>query len=62
MKEQRMSRLRYADLVRKPLDILDMTSLTVAEFEQLLPSFEAAFQAQMAAWRVALMRSGVSCK
>jgi hypothetical protein len=30
---------------------LDMTSLTLDEFQQLVPPFEAAFQAHMAAWR-----------
>ena len=29
-----------------------MTSLTVDEFQQLVPPFEAAFQAQMADWRL----------
>lgn len=45
-----MPKLRYADLVRKPSDVLDMTSLTVDEFEALLPSFEQAFQAHMSEW------------
>jgi hypothetical protein len=31
---------------------LDLTSLTLDEFEQLVPSFEAAFQAHMAWWRL----------
>jgi hypothetical protein len=47
-----MPQLRYADLVRKPLDVLDMTSLTPDEFQILVPSFEAAFQAHMAEWRL----------
>ena len=47
-----MTRLRYSDLSRKPMDVLDMTSLTPDEFQQLLPSFEAAFQAHMAEWRL----------
>ena len=29
-----------------------MTSLTLGEFQQLVPPFEAAFQAHMAAWRL----------
>jgi len=29
-----------------------LTSLTLEEFQQLVPSFEAAFQAHMAAWRL----------
>jgi len=47
-----MTRLRYADLARKPMDVLDMTSLTPEEFEILVPPFEAAFQAHMAKWRL----------
>src|SRR5215216_1978009 len=47
-----MPRLRYADLVRKPMDVLDMTSLTPDEFQILVPPFEAAFQAHMAVWRL----------
>jgi hypothetical protein len=31
---------------------LDLTSLTRDEFQQLVPPFEAAFQAHMAAWRL----------
>jgi len=31
---------------------LDLTSLTLDEFQQLVPPFEAAFQAHMAAWRL----------
>src|SRR6266508_207928 len=47
-----MTRLRYADLARKPMDVLDMTSLTPDEFQILVPAFEAAFQAHMAQWRL----------
>jgi hypothetical protein len=47
-----MTRLRYADLARKPMDVLDMTSLTPDEFQILVPAFEAAFQAHMAEWRL----------
>jgi hypothetical protein len=47
-----MTRLRYRDLARKPMDVLDMSSLTPVEFQQLLPPFEAAFQAHMAEWRL----------
>jgi hypothetical protein len=32
--------------------MLDLTSLTVDEFQRLVPPFEAAFQAQMADWRL----------
>jgi hypothetical protein len=45
-----MTRLHYADLARKAMDVLDMTSLTPDEFQQLVPSFEIAFQAHMAEW------------
>jgi hypothetical protein len=31
---------------------LDVTSLTLDEFQQLVPPFDAAFQAHMAAWRL----------
>src|SRR5436190_24227126 len=47
-----MPRLRYAELVRKPMDVLDMTSLTPDEFQLLVPPFEAAFQAHMSEWRL----------
>src|SRR5215212_7023749 len=47
-----MPRLRYAELVRKPMDVLDMTSLTPDELQVLVPPFEAAFQAHMAVWRL----------
>ena len=47
-----MPRLRYTDLVRKPMDVLDMTSLTPDELQILVPPFEVAFQAHMADWRL----------
>jgi len=47
-----MPRLRYADLARKPMDVLDMTRRTPDEFQQLIPPFEAAYQAHMATWRL----------
>jgi hypothetical protein len=34
------------------MEFLDLTSLTLDEFEQLIPPFEAAFQAHMAQWRL----------
>ncbi len=43
-----MTRLRYAALARKPMDVLDMTSLTPDEFLLLVPAVETAFQAHMA--------------
>ena len=47
-----MAGLRFADLQSRPLEFLDFTSLTLAEFQQLVPPFEAAFQARMAMWRL----------
>jgi DDE superfamily endonuclease len=47
-----MCTLRFADLRMRPTEVLDLTSLTVDEFRQLVPPFEAAFQAQMADWRL----------
>src|SRR5919109_1246113 len=52
MKEQFMTRSRYSDLARKPMDVLDMTSLTPDEFQLVVPAFEQAFQAHMADWRL----------
>ena len=45
-----MPGLRYANLVRRPTDVLDMTSLTPEEFAILVPAVETAFQAHMAEW------------
>ena len=45
-----MGSLRFADLQTRPTELLDLTSLTFAEFQQLIPAFEAAFQAHMAEW------------
>ncbi|MDQ2997619.1 MAG: transposase family protein, partial [Chloroflexota bacterium] len=39
-------------LARKPIDVLDMTSLMPDECQELVPAFEAAFQAHMAVWRL----------
>jgi DDE superfamily endonuclease len=47
-----MARLRFADMQSRPTEFLDFTSLTLDEFHQLVPSFEAAFQAHMATWRL----------
>jgi len=47
-----MAGLRFADLQARPTEFLDLTSLTLDEFQQLIPPFEAAFQARMAAWRM----------
>ena len=47
-----MGTLRFADLQSRPTEVLDLTSLTVGECHQLVPPFEAAFQAPMAHWRL----------
>jgi Helix-turn-helix of DDE superfamily endonuclease len=47
-----MGALRFADLRMRPTEVLELTSLTVHEFGQLVPPFEAAFQAHMARWRL----------
>ena len=47
-----MSGLRYAEVSQRELKFLDMTSLTVEEFGQLVPSFEEAFQERMNEWRL----------
>jgi hypothetical protein len=47
-----MVSVRFADVQSRPTEFLDFTSLTLDEFQQLVPPFEAAFQAHMAAWRL----------
>jgi hypothetical protein len=47
-----MPALRYNQIASKPTTVLDMTSLTLEEFELLVPQLEAAFQAYMAVWRL----------
>src|SRR5947207_2855082 len=47
-----MAHVQFADLQSRPPEFLDFTSLTLDEFQQLIPPFEAAFQAHMAAWRL----------
>jgi hypothetical protein len=47
-----MAGLRFADLQSRPTEFLDLTSVTLDEFQLLLPPFEAAFHAHMAAWRL----------
>jgi hypothetical protein len=36
----------------RPVEFLDFTSVTLDEFQQLVPPFAAAFQGHMAAWRM----------
>src|SRR5712691_4112108 len=47
-----MASIRFTDVQSRPTEFLDFTSLTLEEFQQLVPPFEAAFQAHMAAWRL----------
>src|SRR5438128_3444557 len=47
-----MAGLRFTDLQSRPMAFLDCTSVTLDEFPQLVPPFEAAFHARMAAWRL----------
>jgi hypothetical protein len=47
-----MAGVRFTDLQSRPLEFLDFTSLTLSEFQQLVPPFETAFQTRMAAWRM----------
>jgi len=47
-----MAGVRFTELQSRPIEFLDFTSLTLDEFQQLVPPFEAAFQARMAAWRM----------
>jgi Helix-turn-helix of DDE superfamily endonuclease len=47
-----MAHLQFIDVQDRPTEFLDVTSLTLDEFQQLIPPFEAAFQAHMAAWRL----------
>src|SRR5713101_3707508 len=47
-----MANIRFADMQSRPTEFLDFTSLTLDEFQQLVPPFEAAFHAHMAAWRL----------
>ena len=47
-----MAGLRFTELQSRPLEFLDFTSLTLDEFQHLVPPFEAAFHARMAAWRM----------
>jgi Helix-turn-helix of DDE superfamily endonuclease len=47
-----MAGLRFTALQSRPLEFLDFTSLTLEEFQQLVPPFETAFHARMTAWRM----------
>src|SRR6266567_4021402 len=47
-----MAGLRFTDLQSRPMEFLDLTSVTLDEFQALVPPFETAFHARMAAWRL----------
>jgi hypothetical protein len=47
-----MTGVRFADVEDRPAEFLNLTSLTLEEFEALVAPFEAAFQDHMAAWRL----------
>src|SRR2546426_7845900 len=47
-----MAHVQFTDVQDRPMEFLDLTSLTLDEFQQLVLPFEAAFQAHMAAWRL----------
>src|SRR2546422_2977175 len=47
-----MAGVRFTELQSRPTELLDFTSVTLDEFQQLVPPFEAAFQARMAVWRM----------
>jgi hypothetical protein len=47
-----MTGVRFTELQSRPMEFLDFTSVTLDEFQQLVPPFETAFQCHMAAWRM----------
>jgi Helix-turn-helix of DDE superfamily endonuclease len=47
-----MGSLRFTDLQARPTEVLDLTSLTLDEFQRLVPPFESTFQAHMTRWRL----------
>src|SRR2546428_11530870 len=47
-----MARVQFTDVQARPTEFLDLTSLTLDEFQQLVPPFEAAFHAHMRKWRL----------
>ena len=47
-----MASIRFTDVQARPAEFLDLTNLTLDEFQLLLPPFETAFQAHMVAWRL----------
>jgi hypothetical protein len=47
-----MAHLRFTEVQDRPTEFLDFTSLTLDEFQLLVPPFESAFQVHMRAWRL----------
>src|SRR5215471_5811891 len=47
-----MAGVRFIELQSRPMEFLDFTSVTLNEFQQLVPPFETAFQCHMAVWRM----------
>jgi hypothetical protein len=47
-----MAGLRFSELQSRAIEFLDFTSVTLDEFQQLVPPFETAFQARMALRRM----------
>ena len=47
-----MAHVQFTDVQDRPTEFLDLTSLTLDEFQHLVPPFETAFQAHMALWRL----------
>ena len=47
-----MAGVWFTALQSRPIEFLDFTSMTLDEFQQLVPSFEAAFHTQMATRRM----------
>ena len=47
-----MAGLRFTDLPSRPMEFLDFTSLTLDEFQQLGPPYEAAFHTRRVTWRM----------
>src|SRR5881628_2803563 len=47
-----MAGVRFTALQSRPIEFLDFTSVTLDEFQQLVPPFETAFQCHMAVWRM----------
>ena len=43
---------QFIDVQARPTEFQDLTSLTLDALPQLVPPFEAAFQAPMAVWRL----------